>query len=202
MAKVIDFNDTKDAIVEAVSNPDGVSTKKIVKKETQAPDAAGPIELSPPSTQSVSEILPVEVTPVQIMLDGEVNLDRRVDLTERAFLQEIDKLEGLRDDSEDKESLTINKAKLLLELEKVQLKRRKDMMETVINWNHLLALSQYFVKKLYAAITEVRIEPEIEDQLLEFFNKSVENWEEDIIKEGILETINKAKQKAKQAAEE
>jgi hypothetical protein len=128
-----------------------------------------------------------ERVPIAELLEGEDNLDKRINLTEARFLEEIDELVTLKTYSDKEERIQIKIAELLLELEKVQLRRRREALETIVNWNHLQAVSKYFVRKLYQTFQEAQLDSDVEDQLQEEFMKAIENWETEIVKEGILE---------------
>jgi hypothetical protein len=115
------------------------------------------------------------------------SIDQRIDLTEKRFLEEIDSLESMKNTTEREEKISVEIAKLMLELEKVQLRRRKEEMESAVNWNHLQAVAEYFVKRLYMFFDDMSVDAEIEDQIMTNFSKFMETWESDIIKDGVLE---------------
>ena len=59
-----------------------------------------------------------ERSKISKILENETNLDRRIDLTEARFLEELDSLERLKTTGEKKERVAIKLAELLLELER------------------------------------------------------------------------------------
>lgn len=122
-------------------------------------------------------------------LSNEKVIDNRIEVTETRFLEEIDYLESLKSeiDSEDLPSLGAKIASLTLELEKVQIRRRKDLLENIVNWDHLQALSEFFVRKLTEVFDDLDVDAEVEDQIMDTFTKSLSNWEAEVQKSGILE---------------